>query len=89
MQYEPTVLNAELKRSSRAVTQIPLCELARILNIQQGKDGFFCEKEPDLTSIDTAQDGIFIAGCAQGPKDIAETVAEAEATAGRILSLSK
>ena len=62
-------------------------KLAEILNIPQGKEGFFSEKEPDLTSVATAQDGIFIAGCAQGPKDIAETVAEAEATAGRILSL--
>jgi len=62
-------------------------KLAEMLNIPQSKDGFFSEKEPDLTSVATAQDGIFIAGCAQGPKDIAETVAEAEATAGRILSL--
>ena len=62
-------------------------KLAKILNIPQSKEGFFSEKEPDLTSVATAQDGIFIAGCAQGPKDIAETVAEAEATAGRILSL--
>ncbi|MBN2463525.1 MAG: CoB--CoM heterodisulfide reductase iron-sulfur subunit A family protein [Dehalococcoidia bacterium] len=63
--------------------------LAEILNIPQGEGGFFSEKEPDLTSVATAQDGIFIAGCAQSPKDIAETVAEAEAAAGRILSLSK
>jgi heterodisulfide reductase subunit A len=61
-------------------------KLAAMLNIPQGREGFFSEKEPDLTPIATAQDGIFIAGCAQGPKDIAETVAEAEATAGRILS---
>ena len=63
-------------------------KLAEILNIPQSQEGFFSEKEPDLTSVATAQDGIFIAGCAQGPKDIAETVAEAEATAGKILSLS-
>ena len=62
-------------------------KLAEILNIPQSKDGFFNEKEPDLTSVATARDGIFIAGCAQSPKDIAGTVAEAEATAGRILSL--
>ena len=42
-----------------------------------------------IGSVDTIKEGIFIAGCAQSPKDIAETVAEAEATAGRILSLSK
>ena len=64
-------------------------KLAEILKIPQGNEGFFTEKEPDLTSTATAQDGIFIAGCAQGPKDVAETVAEAEATAGRILSLSR
>ena len=64
-------------------------KLAEILNIPQDKDGFFSEKQPDLTSVDTVQEGIFIAGCAQGPKDIAETVAEAEATVGRILSLSR
>jgi len=64
-------------------------KLAEILNIPQSKEGFFGEKEPDLTSVATAQDGILIAGCAQGPKDIAETVAEAEAAAGRILSLSR
>lgn len=64
-------------------------KLAEILNIPQGKEGFFSEKEPDLTSVATAQDGIFIAGCAQGPKDITDTVAEAEATAGKILSLSR
>jgi len=63
-------------------------KLAAMLNIPQGREGFFSEKEPDLTPIATAQDGIFIAGCAQGPKDIAETIAEAEATAGRILSMS-
>ena len=64
-------------------------KLAEMLDIPQGKAGFFSEKEPDLTSVTTTQDGIFIAGCAQGPKDIAETVAEAEATVGRILSLSR
>jgi heterodisulfide reductase subunit A len=64
-------------------------KLAKLLNIPQGKEGFFSEKEPDLTSVATAREGIFIAGCAQSPKDIAETVAEAEAAAGRILSLSR
>jgi len=63
-------------------------KLAGMLNIPQSREGFFSEKEPDLTPVATAQDGIFIAGCAQGPKDIAETIAEAEATAGRILSRS-
>jgi len=58
-----------------------------ILNIPQGEGGFFSEKERDLSSVGTSQDGIFIAGCAQGPKDIPDTVAQAEAAVGRILSV--
>jgi len=62
-------------------------ELSRILGIAQGERGFFTEKEPDITSVVTAKDGILVAGCAQDPKDIAETIAEAEATVGEILAL--
>jgi len=85
-----TTLTADMVTLNPALEPgVDSAKLAEILNIPQGKDGFFSEKQPDLTSVDTVQEGIFIAGCAQGPKDIAETVAEAEATAGRILSLSK
>jgi heterodisulfide reductase subunit A len=80
---EMVILNSALEPGNDS------SKLAEILNIPQGEDGFFSEKEPDLTSVATAQDGIFIAGCAQSPKDIAETVTEAEATVGRILSLSR
>jgi len=59
------------------------------IDIPQDEHGFFTEKEPDLDSVDTSQEGIFIAGCAQSPKDVPDTVAEAEATVGRILSLSR
>lgn len=64
-------------------------KLAEILAIPQDEHGFFSEKEPDLDSVDTSREGIFIAGCAQSPKDVPDTVAEAEATVGRILSLSR
>jgi heterodisulfide reductase subunit A len=63
-------------------------ELAAILSLPQGQHGFFTEKTPDLSSINTEREGIFIAGCAQGPKDITDTVAEAEAAVGQLLSLS-
>ena len=75
------VLNPALEPAADSV------ELSRILGIPQGVGGFFAEKEPDITSVVTARDGIFIAGCAQDPKDIAETIAEAEATVGEILAL--
>jgi heterodisulfide reductase subunit A len=68
---------------------IDSARLAEILGIPQDEHGFFIEKEPDLDSVDTPREGVFIAGCAQSPKDVPDTVAEAEATVGKILSLSR
>jgi len=62
-------------------------ELARILNISQGPDGFFLEAHPKLRPVDTFSDGIFLAGCNQSPKDIPDTVAQASASAAEVCSL--
>ena len=64
-------------------------QLATILGVSQDEHGFFSQKEPDLDSVGTSREGIFIAGCAESPKDIPDTVAEAQATVGRILSVSR
>ncbi|MFO7997246.1 MAG: 4Fe-4S binding protein, partial [Dehalococcoidia bacterium] len=37
--------------------------------------------------VATPTDGVFIAGCCEAPRDIPDTVAQAEATAGKALSL--
>jgi len=63
--------------------------LADVLAIARDEHGFFSEGEPDVDSIDSSREGVFVAGCAQSPKDVPDTVAEAEATVGRILSLSR
>ena len=62
-------------------------KLAKILKIATGPDGFFLEAHPKYRPVDTLREGIFICGCAQGPKDIADTVAQASAAAGRALRL--
>jgi heterodisulfide reductase subunit A len=61
-------------------------DLARICDISQGEGGFFVEENPSIAPVSTVRDGIFIAGCAQGPKDIRSSVADGQAAAGRILS---
>jgi len=60
--------------------------LARVLHISQGKAGFFVEEHAKLAPVSTMNEGVFIAGCAQGPKDIQSAVAEGQAAAGRIIS---
>ncbi len=62
-------------------------ELADILRITTGEDGFLRELHPKVGPVDTVTAGIFIAGAASGPKDIPESVAQGSAAAARAMSL--
>jgi heterodisulfide reductase subunit A len=44
------------------------------------------ERHPKLDPVATMTDGVFIAGCAQGPKDIPASVAQGAAAAARVIS---
>jgi heterodisulfide reductase subunit A len=59
-------------------------ELARVIGIPTGSDGFFLERHHKLRPVDTAREGIYICGCAVGPKDIRETTLEAMGTASKV-----
>jgi heterodisulfide reductase subunit A len=59
--------------------------LATLLKLPRSSDGFFLELHPKLRPVDTAMDGVFLAGCCQGPKDIPDTVAQAKAAASSAL----
>ena len=61
-------------------------KMGRLFSISQSPDGFFLEKHPKLDPTSTSTDGVYIAGCCQGPKDIPDTVAQASSAAARILS---
>jgi heterodisulfide reductase subunit A len=56
-------------------------ELAKKLNIPVGADGFFLEAHPKLGPVETTTDGIYLAGCCQGPKDITDAIAQGHAAA--------
>ncbi len=60
-------------------------EIASLLKLPRSADGFFLEAHPKLRPVDTAVDGVFLAGCCQGPKDIPDTVAQAKAAAASAL----
>jgi len=61
--------------------------VARLFTLNRRADGFFLERHVKLDPVATPTDGIFIAGCCEGPRDIPDTVAQAEATAAKALSL--
>ncbi|MFZ5856118.1 MAG: 4Fe-4S binding protein [Chloroflexota bacterium] len=60
-------------------------ETAKRFGLSCSADGWFIEKHPKLDPVATMTEGIFIAGCAQGPKDIPSSVAQGAAAAARVL----
>ncbi|MGD0158723.1 MAG: hydrogenase iron-sulfur subunit [Candidatus Bathyarchaeia archaeon] len=58
-------------------------EIARILGLTRGTDGFFMESHPKLKPMDAPTDGIFFAGACQGLKDIPYSVSQGSGAASR------
>jgi heterodisulfide reductase subunit A len=61
--------------------------VSRVFGLSRSADGFFLEKHPKLAPVETASNGIFIAGACQGPKDIPDTVAQAGAAAAAAMAM--
>jgi heterodisulfide reductase subunit A len=60
-------------------------DVGNLLKLSRSADGFFMELHPKLRPVDTTTDGVFLAGCCQAPKDIADTIAQAKAAASSAL----
>jgi len=61
-------------------------QLAKTLGISIDEYGFFKEEKIDDSSVISSKPGIFIVGCAQGAKNIQDSVSQANAAVGKILS---
>ncbi len=64
-----------------------MAAVQEMLTLQKTSDGFFLEAHPKLQPVDSATRGVFFAGCAEGPKDIRESVTQASASAARAMRL--
>jgi heterodisulfide reductase subunit A len=62
-------------------------QLGDLTKVQRGADGFFMERHSKFGPVETSMEGIFLAGCAQGPKDIADSIAQAGAVGAKISAL--
>lgn len=60
--------------------------VAHQFGISCSSNGWFTEKHPKLDPVATMTEGIFVAGCATGPKDIPASVAQGSAAAARVVS---
>jgi heterodisulfide reductase subunit A len=59
-------------------------EVAKRFGISCSENGWFIEKHPKLDPVATMTEGVYIAGCVQGPKDIPASVAQGAAAAARV-----
>ncbi len=62
-------------------------DLARKLGINTDEYGFIAEANPKLRPLETSVAGIYMAGTAQGPKDIPDSVAQGSGAASKVLVL--
>jgi heterodisulfide reductase subunit A len=60
-------------------------EVGKLFGIACSADNWYIERHPKLDPVATMTEGILIAGCAQGPKDIPASVVQGAAAAARVL----
>ena len=58
-------------------------QLSKIFKVPLNQDGFFMEAHAKLRPVDFANDGVFLAGTAHGPKTISESITQGRAAAAR------
>jgi heterodisulfide reductase subunit A len=64
-------------------------DFEKTLPLKMGDDNFFVTANPKIDPVTTTFDGVFIAGVAEGPKDIPDSVAQASAAAMKAAILLK
>jgi len=61
-------------------------KFAEMLSIPIDNEGFLAQEHQKLAPVASSVEGVFVVGCAQGPKNISESIVQSEAAAGKILS---
>jgi heterodisulfide reductase subunit A2 len=61
-------------------------EVAHLVGVSKCGNQFFIEKHPKLDPVATTTDGVYIVGSCQGPKDIPDSIAQAQAASARVLA---
>ena len=72
-----------------AVGMLPrqIDDLVKLLKVSRGSDRFLLEVHPKLRPVETAVNGVVLAGTAQGPMNIQESLSAASAAAAKVAAL--
>ncbi len=80
-------LSADLLVLSTGITPGNTEELSSMLRCTRNSNGFFIEAHAKLRPVDLPSEGLFMAGTAHGPKNIPETISQAQAAVARALTI--
>jgi heterodisulfide reductase subunit A len=83
----PITLTPDLLVLSTGIKPRDTDELASMLRVPRNKAGFFIEAHAKLRPVDLPSEGLFMAGTAHAPKDISETIAQAQAAVARATTI--
>jgi heterodisulfide reductase subunit A len=84
---EEIIVGADLVVLVTGMEARPNGELNDVLKLPVGRDGFFNEVHPKLRPVETVMDGILIAGTAQGPKNVPESMTSAMSAVAKSAAL--
>lgn len=85
---DPVPLNVDMLVLSTGVVQSKgTAELVHKLGLSLSQDQFIMERHLKLAPLDTAVDGVYICGACQGPKDIQESITQAQGATSRVAAL--
>ncbi len=76
------ILSVGMRPSSASIEQIQ-----QFIKVPVGMDGYLLEKHPKFGPIETNIEGVFICGCIQSPKDISDSIGQANAVAAKVDAL--
>ena len=90
--YDPSVMeeitfDTDLLALSAATIAGENEELANLLKVPRTLEGFLLEAHMKLRPVDFASDGIYLCGLAHSPKNIRETITQAEAAVAKACTL--
>ena len=80
---EDIELDADMLVLSVGIEPEETGRLARMLKVPLTAEKFFLEAHVKLRPVDLAVDGVYVCGLAHGPKTMDESIAQAQAAAGR------
>lgn len=85
LQRTPLEIETDMVVLSEAIEPADDTEkLAKIFNVSLSQDKFIKEKHAKIKPVSTDVERIFVCGTAQGPKDISESVSQANAAAAKV-----